>query len=94
MMVANPFDRVHLGYEALFGRETRFMHVQPALEGNGMAAGRLVEWINVPVLDTRKSGWVEGGTVGVVMVAFLGLCWVLFGGRGGRTKVVEAKKRQ
>jgi len=94
MMVANPFDRVHLGYEALFGRETRFIHVQPALEGNGMAAGRLVEWINVPVLDTRKSGWVEGGTVGVVMVAFLGLCWVLFGGRGGRTKVVEAKKRQ
>lgn len=93
-MAANPFDRVHLGYEALFERETRFMHVQPALGNNSTAAGRLVEWIDVPVLDTRTSWWVEGGTVGVVLIAFFGLCWVLVGGRDGRAKVVERKKKQ
>lgn len=89
-MAANPFDRVHLGYEALFGPKTRFMHVEPAA---GNATGRLVEWIDVPVLDTRKTGWVEAGTVGTVVVAFLGLCWVLFGRAGGKS-VKEGKKRQ
>ncbi|KAH9860093.1 hypothetical protein IAQ61_011877 [Plenodomus lingam] len=97
-MSANPFDRVHLGYEALFGPKTRFMHVQPG--GAGAVLGRqdkevlgrgdLVEWIEVPVLDTRGAGWVEGVTVGTVIVAFLGLCWVLFGG-GREGGVVKGK---
>ncbi|KAI8940798.1 hypothetical protein NX059_002061 [Plenodomus lindquistii] len=88
-MSANPFDRVHLGYEALFGPKTRFMHVQPA------PVGALVEWIDVPVLDTRGTAWVEGGTVGVVVLAFLGLCWVLFGrGKGEERKVEGGKKEQ
>ncbi|KAF1933685.1 PIG-X-domain-containing protein [Didymella exigua CBS 183.55] len=84
----NPFDRRHLGYEALFGPKTRFMHVQPDSQ-----AGRLVETIEVPVLDTRRVGVVEAGTVGIVVVAFLGLCWVLFGRLGGR-KVEVGKKEQ
>lgn len=63
------------------------MHVQPAAEG------RLVEVIDVPVLDTRKAGLVEMGTVGVVVVAFLGLCWVLFGRVGGRSAEGEKKKQ-
>jgi hypothetical protein len=86
-MAANPFDRVHLGYEALFGPKTRFMHVEP--EGTR----ELVEWIDVPVLDLRGTGWVEMGTVGTVVVAFLGLCWVLFG-RGGKASVEKGKKVQ
>lgn len=90
----NPFDRRHLGYEALFGPKTRFMHVQPASErGADGALKGLVESIEVPVLDTRKVGWVEGGTVGVVVLAFMGLCWVLFGKVGGR-KVEGEKKKQ
>jgi hypothetical protein len=84
----NPFDRRHLGYEALFGPKTRFMHVQPA--GN---VERLVETIDVPVLDTRKVGMVEAGTVGIVVAAFLGLCWVLFGRVRGRQHEVEKKKQ-
>jgi hypothetical protein len=90
-MAANPFDRVNLGYEALFGPKTRFMHVEPAVKG-----GELVEWIDVPVLDLRSTGWVEMGTVGTVIVAFLGLCWVLFGRGNGRKEkvVVEGKKSQ
>jgi hypothetical protein len=88
---SNPFDRKHLGYESLFGPKTRFLHVEP---GNG--TGQMVEWIKVPVLDTRKAGWVEAGTVGTVVVAFLGLCWVLFGGMSGKNKVKrgEGKKTQ
>ncbi|KAF3042131.1 protease B nonderepressible form [Didymella heteroderae] len=84
----NPFDRRHLGYEALFGPKTRFMHVQPSED-----AARLVERIEVPVLDTRKVGMVEAGTMGIVVVAFLGLCWVLFGKINGR-KVDGEKKKQ
>jgi hypothetical protein len=86
-MAANPFDRVHLGYEALFGPKTRFMHVEP--EGTR----ELVEWIDVPVLDLRGTGWVEMGTVGTVVLAFLGLCWVLFG-RSGKARVEKGKKVQ
>lgn len=88
-MAANPFDRVHLGYEGLFGRKTRFMHVQPATTGG------LVEYIDVPVLDLRTTAWVEVGTIGVVVVAFLGLCWVLFGGKGRKDDGVgKGKKKQ
>ncbi|RAR06666.1 pig-x-domain-containing protein [Stemphylium lycopersici] len=87
---SNPFDRLHLGYEGLFGPKTRFMTVQPAME-----EGReLVEWISVPVLDTRQAGWVEAGTVGVVLAAFLGLCWVLFSGRGKKVRDDDKKKKQ
>ncbi|KAH7386847.1 PIG-X [Phaeosphaeria sp. MPI-PUGE-AT-0046c] len=87
-MAANPFDRTHLGYEALFGPKTRFMHVEPAAK----ASGELVEWIDVPVLDLRGTQWVEWGTVGMVVGAFLGLCWVLFGRGAGR--VEKDKKEQ
>lgn len=84
----NPFDRRHLGYEALFGPKTRFMHVQPDEQ-----AQRLVETIEVPVLDTGRVGLVEAGTVGIVVTAFLGLCWVLFGRVGGGRVEVEKKKQ-
>lgn len=89
---SNPFDRLHLGYEGLFGPKTRFMHVEPKA-WNQTESGGLVEWIDVPVLDTRKAGWVEGGTVGVVLFAFVGLCWVLFG-KTGKGDVKDDKKTQ
>lgn len=54
----------------------------------------LVEFIKVPVLATKRSAWVEGGTMGVVLVAFLGLCWVLFGRGGGKKVEVAEKKKQ
>jgi hypothetical protein len=108
-MSVNPFDRIHLGYEGLFGPKTRFMHIPPTQAGSNTSAptyicvnpegsgdrtcggekGKLVEWIDVPVLDLRKSGWVETGTVGVVVVAFLILSWMLF--RPGSTKTSEKK---
>lgn len=89
-MDANPFDRRHLGYEALFGPKTRFMHVEP----EASRGGELVEWIDVPVLDLRGTAWVEYGTVGMVVCAFLGLCWVLFGKSGAKVGKREGKKEQ
>lgn len=90
---SNPFDRKHLGYEGLFGPKTRFMHVQPEVRNQTAEGDGLVEWIDVPVLDTSKAGWVEVGTVGVVLFAFAGLCWVLFG-KSGKGAVKEEKKKQ
>ncbi|KAL1608270.1 protease B nonderepressible form [Paraconiothyrium brasiliense] len=89
----NPFDRKNLGYDSAFAKEKRFMHVPPNESGNG--TGNLVNWIDVPVLDSRAADWVEMGTIGVVIVAFLGLCWVLFkGGRGKRGKGMEEKVKK
>lgn len=85
----NPFHREHLGYDQAFGEGVRFMHVPP-----GQKTGELVEWIEVPVLDTRVAGWVETGTIGVVVVAFLGLCWVLLGGGKTGKEVPVGKKKQ
>ncbi|CAI6333425.1 unnamed protein product [Periconia digitata] len=92
-MAVNPFDRLHLGYEALFGPRTRFMHISPIRSG-GETDG-LVEWIDVPVLDLKKSQWVEIGTIGTVIVAFIGLCWAMFGNAGGRkTNGGNAKEKK
>jgi hypothetical protein len=88
-MANNPFDRRHLGYEALFGPRTRFIHVPPAASAN-----ELVERIEVPVLDLRRAQWVEVGTVGAVVLGFLGVVWVLFAGAGGRRVSVEKGKKK
>lgn len=60
----------------------------------GGTEGEMVEWIDVPVLDTRRAALVEGGTVGVVVLAFVGLCWVLFGGGGRKGEERGEKKEQ
>lgn len=74
-MSVNPFDRVNLGYDGLFGPRTMFYHLQPMVAGNG--SGGLVEMLRVPVLDTWRTGWVEVGTVAVVVGGFLWVCWTL-----------------
>lgn len=68
----NPFDRVNLGYEALFDPATTFYHFLPQPREEG---GRLMEHVQVPVMDLQESGWVESGTVGVII---LGALWVMW----------------
>lgn len=88
----NPFDRVNLGYDGLFGPKTMFYHLSP--EGE-----RLINDISVPVLDSKKSGYVEAGTAGVVLLGFAWVLWCLWGvwkreGYGSsRGSVVESKKK-
>jgi len=86
-MAASPFDRVNLGYEGLFGPKTMFYHVPPA---NSSSGGRLVEEIQVPVLDLDQAWYVEWGTVVAVALGTLWVCWKLFG--IVRRDVVAAKK--
>ncbi|KAL2036992.1 hypothetical protein N7G274_010277 [Stereocaulon virgatum] len=73
-MNTNPFDRVNLGYDGLFGPRTMYYHLQPTNAGQ-----QLVEDLKVPVLDMNeaKVKWVEAGTVVVVLLGFLWVCWTL-----------------
>ncbi|KAK6605516.1 Protein pbn1 [Botrytis cinerea] len=93
----NPFDRVNLGYDGLFGPQTMFYHVSPV----AVPDGRLMNTVNVPVLDLNKSSWVEIGTASVVSLGFLWIVWCLWGvwrGQGSnkvsKGKVVDIKKAQ
>lgn len=91
-MNTNPFDRVNLGYESLFGPRTMFYHLQPNASAAAMrdevvrwsreaggGRGMLVEKLQVPVLDLEGTRWVEGVTVGVVVWGCLWVGWVLVG---------------
>ncbi len=87
----NPFDRVNLGYDGLFGPKTMFYHLSPEAE-------RLISKVSVPVLDAEKTDYMEAGTAGVVLLGFVWVLWCLLGvwrrhGYGsGTTTVVESKK--
>lgn len=94
----NPFDRVNLGYDGLFGPRTIFWHLNPEAAGEGE---RLVSELSVPVLDLDGSRWVERGTACVVGLGFLWVLWCLWGvwrgsGYGSRSKrgVGKEKKAQ
>jgi hypothetical protein len=97
-MNVNPFDRVNLGYDGLFGPKTMFYHLSP----NTTETGGLTNSIDVPVLDVTKTSWV-GPATGIVVAA--GLFWVLWklmlvatseskGSRSSSGGGVQEKKRQ
>ena len=71
----NPFDRVNLGYDGLFGPRTMFYHLAAQSQNVTM-----VEELNVPVLDTVAVGsaWVESGTVLVIIMGFTWVLWKLW----------------
>ncbi|KAK5125523.1 hypothetical protein LTR85_000634 [Meristemomyces frigidus] len=83
-MSVNPFDRVNLGYDGLFGPKTMFYHIPPALpEGQAF----LLETLEVPVLDP-KQGAAWGVQIWTLVAVVLGFGWVLWplvmsAGRGG-----------
>ncbi|SMY26962.1 unnamed protein product [Zymoseptoria tritici ST99CH_1A5] len=66
-MATNPFDRVNLGYDGLFGPKTMFYHVPPA-------GKELMERLTVPTLNADQTGWVPFGTAVAVL---LGFGWVM-----------------
>jgi len=88
-MATNPFDRVNLGYDGLFGPKTMFYHIPPAVNS-------IVETIRVPVLDIGK--WVPIGTLMTVALGFAWVCWRLFRAvsvtGGSTTRVKEKNKKQ
>ena len=70
-MSTNPFDRINLGYDALFGPKTIFYHVPPASETLNFTLD-----VEIPVLDpvAARAGHVELGTLVVVIMGF---AWIL-----------------
>lgn len=70
---SNPFDRLGLGYDDLFGPTTAFWHVTPQPE----VGNRLTNAIMVPVLKDGASAWVGSGTAAVVTLGFAWVLWKL-----------------
>ncbi|KAM7200996.1 PIG-X / PBN1 domain containing protein [Naviculisporaceae sp. PSN 640] len=68
----NPFEKVNLGYDGLFGPRTVFWHVEPRPEGN-----QLQNTVKVPVLDLDKSQWVNAVTAITVLMGFAWVAWKL-----------------
>ena len=86
-MSTNPFDRVNLGYDGLFGPKTMFYHVPP-VEGR-----ELVEKIHVPVISLERSGLVPMGTMLAVILGFGWVCWRLFGKTAFSQTTVKRKAK-
>ncbi|KAF2669437.1 PIG-X-domain-containing protein [Microthyrium microscopicum] len=87
---SSPFDRRDLGYDGLFGSNTRFEHLTPAAHA--------VSTLNIPVLDVRRTSKVESGTSAVILIGTLWVCWVLMrgvwrGGVGGSGGIQGQKKK-
>jgi hypothetical protein len=84
----NPFERVNLGYDGLFGPRTVFWHVDPVPD----AQGQLVNKVTVPVLDLDKSAWVNFGTAAAVFLGFAWVIWKLSASFIGTSKHMPVKK--
>lgn len=70
-MSTNPFDRLNLGFEGLFGPRTMFYHLTPHTNSGTQ---NLIEKLQVPVIDAEKLANTETGTVVTVI---LGTIWLV-----------------
>ena len=70
-MNTNPFDRINLGYDSLFGARTMFYHLHPSSNGT------LVETISVPALNLDQVSGVERGTLSILLLGFFWISWWL-----------------
>ncbi|KAK4231487.1 protein pbn1 [Podospora fimiseda] len=86
----NPFEKVNLGYDGLFGPRTVFWHVEP----RPVSGKELVNKVRVPVLDLAKADYVNLGTALVVLSGFLWVVFKLVSVVFGKKKVEKEKKTQ
>ncbi|KAK1722056.1 PIG-X [Colletotrichum lupini] len=96
---SSPFERVNIGYDALFGPRTVFWHVEPR-PAAGRDGGRLTSTVRVPVLEAGQAEWVRAGTAAAVVVGFAWVLWRLVAaysktgyGRRSGADVGEKKKQ-
>ena len=68
-MSTNPFDRVNLGYDGLFGPKTMFYHVPAA-----SSVVHTVSQITVPILSSETRQWIQVGTFLAVIAGFAFIC--------------------
>jgi hypothetical protein len=106
----SPFDRRNLGYDGLFGERTMFYHFNPEAgapngrspsSSSSLGNGGMVTYIDIPVLDLQRTGaWVvEWGTVAVIAMGSVWVCWALarvlmrdFTGQGKQKKTERKEK--
>ncbi|KAL2010408.1 hypothetical protein VTN00DRAFT_6215 [Thermoascus crustaceus] len=106
-MGTNPFDRVNLGWDGLFGPRTMFYQLDPSpSSGNTTERGRLVEEITVPVLPMKdgeegasQARTIEFGTVAVIVFGFVWVLWKLglvvwSSGTGGSKRAAEKRNEK
>ena len=75
----NPFDRVRLGWDGLFGPRTFFYHLHPTQDGlESGQAYPLVETIKVPVLTTDYGLGGENIVLCTLVFITAGLLWILW----------------
>jgi hypothetical protein len=88
-MSTNPFDRVNLGYDGLFGPKTMFYHIPPASN-----VSSTVSQIKVPVLNAENGQWIQVGTLIAVVLGFGFICMQLLksAGLGGKKQSEKDKK--
>ncbi|KAL1885267.1 protease B nonderepressible form [Paecilomyces lecythidis] len=83
-MGVNPFDRVNLGWEGLFGPKTMFYQLSPSPSKDPTSAiqPRLVEQLDVPVLEIKEGlqGIIQARAIeiGTGIVVLLGFLWALW----------------
>ncbi|KAJ9256998.1 hypothetical protein DTO195F2_5677 [Paecilomyces variotii] len=83
-MGVNPFDRVNLGWEGLFGPKTMFYQLSPSpsKDKTSEVQSRLVEQLDVPVLEIKEGleGIVQARTIeiGTIIIVALGFLWALW----------------
>lgn len=89
----NPFDRVNIGYDGLFGPRTMFYHVPPSTNSSD---GMLLTRLDVPVLETEKAKqWVPVATAFVVLAGFTWVLWQLYQGvKEGAAKKQSREKKE
>ncbi|RSM17992.1 Protein PBN1 [Fusarium ambrosium] len=91
----NPFDRLHVGYDKLFSRDTVFWHMAPQPE----SGSRLMNPVTVPVLKEEGADWITSGTTAAVALGFIWVLWKLVsvminpGGKTNRTRGQDAQKK-
>ncbi len=86
-MATNPFDKVNLGYDGLFGPKTMFYHFNSG-------GDKTVEVLKVPVLSEEYSSMVSIGTMMAVMLGFGWVCWQLLQTARMPTKFEGSKKER
>jgi hypothetical protein len=101
----NPFDRVNLGYDGLFGPRTMFYHLNtaaPPASASDREDYRLTHKLSVPVLNTSGWWWTVGGgesflqwsTMLAIVAGFAWVCWCLVAGPLSNRSAQKGEERQ
>lgn len=88
-MSNNPFDRVNIGYDGLFGPNTMFYHIPPE-----SSVTKTAMEIKVPVLPKDSGDLVQLGTLLAVAMGFIWVCWQLLNAAKSKPRAQNKDRKQ